>query len=79
MTMTIEKSLQDFEFWGDAAENVKKLTSDELNNLEQFLEEMLDWNDRPWSVTQINDILRFQMEDVCEWLGLNYDEVMARA
>lgn len=79
MTMTIEKSLRDFEFWGGAAYNVQKLTSDELDKLEQFLEEMLDWNDKPWSVTQINDILWFQMKDVCEWLELNYDEVMARA
>ena len=78
MTMTIEKSLQDFEFWGDAAENVKKLTPDELNDLEWILEDLSVCNEKLLSVTQINDILRFQMQDVCEWLGLNYDEVMAR-
>lgn len=80
MTMTIEKSLKDFTFWGGAATNAAKLTSDELDQLEEQLEEMKDWDSstEPWSTTEINDLMWFQFEDICEWLRLDYEEVMAR-
>lgn len=77
MTMTIEKSLRDFQFWGGAATNAAKLTPEELDTLESQLEE-ISGDDEPWSTTDINDIVWFQFEDVCEWLGLDYEEVMAR-
>lgn len=76
MTMTIEKNLRDFHFWGGAASNAAKLTPEELDTLESQLEELAD---EPWSITQVNDLLWFDFEDVCnEWLGLDYEEVMAR-
>ena len=78
MTMTIEKALRDFHFWGGAATNAAKLTAEELDNLESQLEEIRDYNSEPWSTTDINDIVWFQFEDVCEWLGLDWEEVMAR-
>ena len=78
MTMTIEKSLRKFNFWGGAAENAAKLTDEELDSIEAQLEELKDCNEEPWSTTEINDIFWFQMEDLCEWLGLDYEEVMAR-
>lgn len=80
MTMTIEKKLRDFHFWSGAATNAAKLTSDELDQLEEQLEEQKDWDSstEPWSTTEINDLMWFQFEDICEWLGLNYEEVMAR-
>ena len=78
MTMTIEKSLKDFHFWGGAATNAAKLTPDELDQLESQLEELKDYNEEPWTATEVNDLLWFQMEDVCEWLGLDYEEVMSR-
>lgn len=78
MTMTIEKNLRDFHFWGGAASNAAKLTPEELDEIEAQLEELKDCNEEPWSITEINDIFWFQMEDICEWLGLDYEEVMAR-
>ena len=77
MTMTIEKKLRDFHFWSGAATNVAKLTPEELDTLESELEDMIDEKE-PWSTTEINDLMWFQFEDVCEWLGLDYEEVMAR-
>ena len=77
MTMTIEKKLRDFHFWSGAASNAAKLTPEELDTLESALEDMIDEKE-PWSTTEVNDLMRFQFEDVCEWLGLNYEEVMAR-
>ena len=78
MTMTIEKALRDFHFWGGAATNAAKLTAKERDNLESQLEELHDDEIEPWSTTDINDILWFQFENVCEWLGLDWEEVMAR-
>lgn len=78
MTMTIEKSLKDFHFWGGAATNAAKLTPEELDSIEEQLEELIDETSEPWSVTEVNDFFWFQFEDVCEWLGLDYEEVMAR-
>lgn len=78
MIMTIEKKLRDFNFWGGAATNASKLTPEELDTLESKLEEMIG-DDDPWSITEINDWMRFDFEDICEdWLGIDYEEVMAR-
>lgn len=77
MTMTIEKNLRDFDFWSAAATNAAKLTSEELDVLENMMEEVRN-GDEPWSVEEINDFMRFDFEIVCEWLGLDYEEVMAR-
>lgn len=77
MTMTIEKKLRDFHFWSGAAANAAKLTPEELDTLESELEDIIDEKE-PWSTTEINDLMWFQFEDVCEWLGLDYEEVMAR-
>ena len=77
MTMTIEKKLRDFHFWSGAATNAAKLTPDELDSLEAQLEE-IQGDDEPFSTTEVNDIMWFQFEDVCEWLNLDYEEVMAR-
>jgi len=78
MTMTIEKKLRDFHFWSGAATNAAKLTPEELDMLESQLEE-IKGDDEPWSITEVNDIMWFDFEDVCEkWLGISYEEVMAR-
>lgn len=77
MTMTIEKSLRDFHFWGGAAANAAKLTHEELDTIEEYMESILS-SDEFWSTTEVNDLFWFQFEDVCEWLGLDYEEVMAR-
>ena len=78
MTMTIEKNLRDFHFWGGAAAKAAKLTPEELDEIETQLEEIKDYNEEPWSTAEVNDIFWFQFEDVCEWSGLDYEEVMAR-
>lgn len=77
MTMTIEKKLRDFHFWGGAAINAAKLTSEELDRLEEQLEDVNGYE--PMSTTEVNDFMWFDFETVCQdWLGLDYEEVMAR-
>ena len=80
MTMTIEKKLRDFNFWGGAATNAAKLTFEELDRLEAELEEVNESNgDEPMSTTEVNDFMWFDFENICQdWLGLDYEEVMAR-
>lgn len=75
MTMTIEKKLRDFHFWSGAATNAAKLTPEELDQLEEIIEEL---DGEPWSVTEVNDAFWFDFENLCEWLDLDYEEVMAR-
>ena len=77
MTMTMEKKLKDFTFWSSAATNAAKLTPEELDQIEERMEEMSDTMDE-WSITEVNDYFWFDFEQVCEELGLDYEEVMAR-
>ena len=78
MTMTIEKKLRDFHFWGGAASNAAKLTLEELDQVEEYMETLPFSEEEYWSTTEINDTFWFDFESVCEWLGLDYEEVMAR-
>lgn len=75
MTMTIEKKLRDFHFWSGAATNAAKLTPEELDQIEEVIEST---DSEPWSTTEVNDFFWFDFEMVCEWLGLDYEKVMAR-
>ena len=78
MTMTIEKKLRDFRFWGGAAAKAAKLTPEELDSIEAQLEELKDYDEEPWSTEEINEFFWYQFEDVCEWLELDSEEVLAR-
>ena len=75
MIITYEKSLKDFDFWSGAEDNAAKLASDELDQLDDMLSSS---RETPWDETEINDFMRFEFETICEWLGLDYAEVMAR-
>lgn len=78
MTITIEKKLRDFHFWSGAATNAAKLTPEELDQAEEYMETLPFSEEEYWSATEINDTFWFDFENVCEWLGLDYEEVMAR-
>lgn len=75
MTITREIKLKDFTFWSGAVANRRKLTDEECDKLEQFIE---DLGDEPWSATELNDAMWFDFENICDWLSLDYEEVMAR-
>lgn len=70
-----EESLSGFEFWSGAKDFAEKLTDNELDQIEDNLTELYpDGMDE----TELNDLFRFEPETVCDWLGLDYDEVMER-
>ena len=73
----MEKKLKDFTFWSGAATNAAKLKPEELDAIEEQMEQMAD-SMGDWSVTEVNDYFWFDFEQVCELIGLNYEEVMAR-
>lgn len=65
-----EKSILDFEFWGEAKEHAEMLTEAELKEFEKFVEaEYLDGV----STTDLNDWMWFDFEDVCAIVGVKYD------
>ena len=67
-------SLPYFQFWSGARDNASKLSYSELETLESLLEDLGE----TMTETQLNDLLWFDFELVCEWLGLDYNEVMER-
>ena len=79
MTMTVERNLKDFEFCGNAALVAEKLTTEELNTIEETLEQIIGYGNELWSETPVNDFLAFDFEYWCEdYIGITYEELMAR-
>lgn len=70
MKIYSEKGIRDFEFWSGAADNAEKLTLEELDEVGAIIEDIYpDGVDE----TQLNDIMWFEFDTVCEWLGYEYD------
>lgn len=70
MKIYSEKSLQDFNFWCEAADNAARLSGDELNAIEMELESLYDGE---IDETDLNDLFRFDFEWICSLIGLVYD------
>lgn len=74
MTYKVEKSLKDFDFWGGAVTNVKNLTDEEFDRIEEYLTEA-----EPLTETEINDFMWFEMEFwATEILGTTEEEILER-
>lgn len=70
-----EESLSGFEFWSGAKDFAEKLTDTEFDQIEDNLTGLYpDGMDE----TQINNLFWFEPATICDWLGLDYDEVMER-
>ena len=77
MPIIKEKSLRNFEFWGGGKDTVKYLTYDELDEIEQYIEEL--FNGEPIEETTINDLFWFDADTIAEWLGYgSFEEIMER-
>lgn len=66
MKLYREESLSNFNFWSGAKDNAKKLTSEELDNIETSLEDLYP---NGMSETELNDLFWFDFETVCEWIN----------
>jgi CobQ-like glutamine amidotransferase family enzyme len=71
MKITTNIDLTNFEFWGGAEDNADKLTSDQLQQIDNILSED---NAEGFTDFTINDLFRFDFGCVCQLIGLEYDE-----
>lgn len=71
MKIYSEKSLRNFEFWSGAKENASELTSVQLDEVENILEDMYPDG---MSETEINDFFWFDFDTIKEWLGITDEE-----
>ena len=74
MTIRKEISLQEFEFWSGAKTFAEKLTTEELDTIESFLEDM----NAMLTETQLNDFFWFDSDYIAELLGETLESIMAR-
>lgn len=75
MRIYSDEDLNHFQFWSGGKDRADLLTYDELNQVEQILE---DCYPEGMSDTQLNGLFWFDFGTVCEWLGLDEDEVLNR-
>lgn len=75
MKVSKELKLSQFEFWSGAKAFADQLTYKELDQLEHCIEEL--YPDGA-SETEINDLFWFEEETLCNWIGLDSDEVYER-
>jgi hypothetical protein len=76
MTIKKEVSLQEFDFWGGAADFAHQLTSQELDTIEETLEDAYGY-EIP-TETEVNDIFWFEQDWVADILGTTVEEIYAR-
>tara|TARA_R110002153_G_scaffold217851_1_gene370307 strand:+ start:228 stop:455 length:228 start_codon:yes stop_codon:yes gene_type:complete len=75
MKYTKELNLSQFEFWSGAKDFANQLTYKELNQLESCIEDLYE---DPPSETEINDLFWHEDDMLCDWLGIDPDEVYER-
>ena len=76
MKYIVEKRLADFDFWSGAVHNAEKLTTAEMDRLEICLQDL--YPDHPPKDVEINDLFWFDFDTVCDWLGLDPQDVENR-
>ena len=72
MRIVSETTLTNFEFWSGARDNALRFTYQELEDLESVFEDL--YGEEGITDTQLNDIMWFEPETLCEWLGIDYEE-----
>lgn len=63
MKYEVELRLRDFQFWAGAKANAEKLTSEQLDVIEDWLEGY--WCETP-TETEINNLMWFEFDWICE-------------
>lgn len=66
-----EENLRNFEFWSGAKDNANELTSAQLDEVENILEDMYPDG---MSETEINDFFWFDFDTIKEWLSITNEE-----
>ena len=69
-----ETSLKDYEFWSGAKYTAEVLTSEQLDQVESYLEDTAP--EEGYSETDINDIFWFERDWIAEILGFDSWEAL---
>ena len=72
MKVCKEVSLSEFEFWSGAKDNANMLTSEELDELEPYVVDLLGTEETP-TETAVNDLFWFDFATVISYIGLKLD------
>lgn len=75
-TISVEKDFSDFEPWSGAVPTWERIkAAGKIDELEQLLD---NWSmgvpDHSYSETEINDLLRFEDDEILSELGISDDE-----
>lgn len=71
MKYMVEEELSNFKFWSQAAKNAELLTTEQLDDIGNALEDF--YLDKTPSDTEINDLFWFEFEWVIGLIGLKYN------
>lgn len=72
MKYIVEESLRNFQFWSGGKERADNCSSDELDSIEEFLEEIEP--EDGWTDTAINDMFWFEFDTLAQHLGYKDEE-----
>lgn len=75
MIYTVEKPLSQFEFWSGAKERTDYLTTEQLDQLDNMMPEVLGENPTD---TAINDLFWFENDYIAQLLGFKNWEALER-
>lgn len=75
MIYTVEKPLSQFEFWSGAKERTDHLTTEQLDQLDDLLPEILGYTPTD---TAINDLFWFENDYIAQLLGFKNWEALER-
>ena len=74
MKIQTEMRLCHFEFWAGAADNVKHLSWEQMDIIEEILSEVYP---EGMDDTSLNDLFWFEPDTIAEWLGYSsFDEML---
>lgn len=76
MRIICEERVSEFVFWGGAKDSRERFTYEEMDQLNDIFEDL--YGDEGLTDTQLNDIMWFEPEVLCEWLGIDFDEWLER-
>ena len=76
MKVICELNLNEFVFWAGAKDNASRFNYQEKETLTEMFEDI--YGEEGCTDTTINDIMWFEPEMLCEWLGLDFEEWLER-
>ena len=71
MKYVVEESLSNFNAWSGGKDTKDELTTEQLDQVEDLIDEIFSDDDNPPTDTQINDFLWFERDFIAQHLGFS--------